>query len=83
MTKRLAYWQQLLVRQLNYNSSGLALILRCARVHTTFTYDGLNRVTQMGYSDSTPTAHYYYDSQTLPGGALVTRTVTQREDCWR
>jgi len=29
----------------------------------------VNRVTQIGYSDSTPTAHYYYDSQSLPSGA--------------
>ncbi len=28
----------------------------------------LHRVTQIAYSDSTPTAHYYYDSQTLPSG---------------
>src|SRR5947209_3433222 len=29
----------------------------------------LNRVTQISYSDSTPTAHYYYDSATgLPTG---------------
>jgi len=41
-------------------------------VHTTFSYDGLNRVTQISYSDSTPTAHYYYDSQSLPSGAPST-----------
>src|SRR6202008_530923 len=29
----------------------------------------LNRVTLVDYSDSTPDARYYYDSQTLPGGA--------------
>jgi len=41
-------------------------------VHTSFSYDDLNRVTQIGYSDSTPTAHYYYDSQSLPSGAPST-----------
>ena len=31
-------------------------------VLTTYTYDLLNRLTQKSYSDSTPTAKYYYDS---------------------
>jgi RHS repeat-associated protein len=57
-------------RKVLYNSSGLVTDAYDARgVHTTFSYDDLNRVTQIGYSDSTPTAHYYYDSQTLPSGA--------------
>ena len=57
-------------RKVDYNSSGLVTDAYDARgVHTTFSYDDLNRVTQTSYSDSTPTAHYYYDSQTLPSGA--------------
>src|SRR6266403_4957414 len=57
-------------RKILYNSSGLVTDAYDARgVHTTFSYDDLNRVTQIGYSDSTPTAHYYYDSQSLPSGA--------------
>lgn len=57
-------------RKLDYNSSGLVTDAYDARgVHTTFSYDDLNRVTQISYSDSTPAAHYYYDSQTLPTGA--------------
>lgn len=57
-------------RKIEYNSSGLVTNSYDARgVQTTFTYDDLNRVTQISYSDSTPTAHYYYDSQTLPSGA--------------
>jgi RHS repeat-associated protein len=56
-------------RKLEYNSAGLVTHSYNARgVQTDFTYDGLNRVTTIGYSDSTPTAHYYYDSQTLPSG---------------
>jgi RHS repeat-associated protein len=38
-------------------------------VQTDFYYDGLNRVTLIDYSDSTPDARYFYDSQTLPSGA--------------
>ena len=57
-------------RRIDYNSSGLVTDGYDARgVHTTFSYDDLNRVTQISYSDSTPTAHYYYDSQSLPSGA--------------
>src|SRR5262249_4626709 len=57
-------------RKLDYNSSGLITDAYDARVvHATFSYDDLNRITQISYSDSTPTAHYYYDSQTLPSGA--------------
>ncbi|HEX6046786.1 MAG TPA: RHS repeat-associated core domain-containing protein [Pyrinomonadaceae bacterium] len=53
-----------------YNSHGLITNSYDARgVQATFSYDGLNRVTQISYSDSTPTAHYYYDSQSLPSGA--------------
>lgn len=53
-----------------YNSHGLITNSYDARgVQATFSYDALNRVTQISYSDSTPTAHYYYDSQTLPSGA--------------
>ncbi len=57
-------------RRIDYNSSGLVTDAYDARgVHTQFIYDGLNRVTQINYSDSTPPAFYYYDSQTLPTGA--------------
>lgn len=57
-------------RKIEYNSSGLITDGYDARgVQTTFSYDDLNRVTQASYSDSTPTAHYYYDSQSLPSGA--------------
>jgi RHS repeat-associated protein len=56
-------------RRIDYNSSGLVTDGYDARgVHTQFYYDSLNRPTQISYSDGTPTAHYYYDSQTLPGG---------------
>jgi RHS repeat-associated protein len=57
-------------RMFAYNSSGLITDTYDARgVHATNTYDDLNRLTQITYSDATPTAHYYYDSQTLPAGA--------------
>lgn len=60
-------------RKIEYNSSGLMTNAYDARgVQTTLSYDDLNRVTQISYSDSTPTAHYYYDSQTLPSGAPST-----------
>jgi RHS repeat-associated protein len=57
-------------RKLEYNSHGLLTHAYDARgVQTDFYYDGLNRVTLLDYSDSTPDARYYYDSQTLPSGA--------------
>src|SRR5215467_9377109 len=57
-------------RKVDYNSSGLVTDAYDARgVHSTYSYDDLNRPTQISYSDSTPTAHYYYDSQSLPSGA--------------
>ena len=57
-------------RKFDYNSSGLVTSAWDARgVHADYSYDGLNRVTHIDYSDSTPDAHYYYDSQTLPSGA--------------
>jgi len=57
-------------RKLDYNSSGLVTDDWDARgVHSQLVYDDLNRVTSVSYSDgTTPTAHYYYDSQTLPTG---------------
>lgn len=59
--------------KIDYNSSGLVTDTYDARgVHATLSYDDLNRVTQISYSDSTPTAHYYYDSQSLPTGAPST-----------
>jgi YD repeat-containing protein len=60
-------------RKIEYNSSGLITNSYDPRgVSSTFSYDDLNRVTQISYSDSTPTAHYYYDSQTLPSGSPST-----------
>jgi RHS repeat-associated protein len=60
-------------RKIDYNSSSLVTDANDARgVHTTVSYDGLNRITQISYSDSTSTAHYYYDSQSLPAGAPST-----------
>ena len=57
-------------RKLEYNSHGLITNSYDARgVQATYSYDALNRPTQITYSDSTPTAHYYYDLQTLPTGA--------------
>ena len=57
-------------RKLDYNSSGLVTDDYDARgVHTQLAYDDLNRVTSVSYSDgTTPTGHYYYDSQSLPTG---------------
>ena len=57
-------------RKIEYNSAGLVSNGYDARgVHTEFSYDGLNRLKDINYSDSTPDAHYYYDAQTLPSGA--------------
>jgi len=56
--------------QFQYNSNGLLTDAYDARGnHSIISYDGLNRVTNVTYSDSTPTSTYYYDSQTLPSGA--------------
>ena len=57
-------------RKLEYNAEGLVTRVNDARgVQTDFSYDGLNRVTLIDYSDSTPDARYFYDSQSLPSGA--------------
>jgi len=57
-------------RKLDYNSNGLITNAADARgISATLSYDGLNRLTGVDYSDSTPDRHYYYDSQTLPSGA--------------
>jgi RHS repeat-associated protein len=54
-------------RKIEYNSDSLVTDGYDARgVHTHFVYDGLNRLTQITYSDATPAAHYFYDSQSLP-----------------
>jgi RHS repeat-associated protein len=46
-----------------------------ATVTTTFTYDTLHRLTQKGYSDSTPVVKYAYDG-TAPVGCSPTLTIT-------
>lgn len=57
-------------RKIEYNSHGLVTRSSDARgINTDFSYDGLNRLTLIDYSDSTPDARYFYDSQTLPSGA--------------
>lgn len=57
-------------RKLEYNSYGRLTRTSDARgVQADFSYDALNRLTLVDYSDSTPDARYYYDSQTLPSGA--------------
>jgi RHS repeat-associated protein len=62
------YWS----RKIVYNSQSLVQDAYDARqINTHFAYDGLNRVSQITYSDSTPAAFYWYDSQTLPAGAPV------------
>src|SRR6185369_10987759 len=40
-------------------------------ITTTIAYDALNRITSKSYNDNpqTPTISYFYDAQTLPGGA--------------
>lgn len=67
---------------LKYNSNGLLEEGVDARgVTTTFDYDGLNRITEVVYSDGTPKVKYYYD-QARTGyfnkGAL-TKVETVRE----
>lgn len=67
-------------RKIVYNSQSLITDAYDARgIHTKFTYDDLNRISQIEYlkpnagggetAEGTPTAHYYYDSQQLPDGA--------------
>lgn len=57
-------------KKLEYNSHGLVTHAYDARgIQTDLSYDDLNRITLVDYSDSTPDARYYYDSQTLPSGA--------------
>jgi RHS repeat-associated protein len=57
-------------RKFEYNMHGLLTRSSDARgVQADFSYDGLNRMTLIDYSDSTPDVRYYYDSQTLPSGA--------------
>src|SRR2546425_8694416 len=56
-------------RKIIYNSSGLVQDAYDARqINTHFDYDGLNRVYQITYTDGTPAAHYFYESQ-VPNGA--------------
>lgn len=54
----------------SYDNNGNLMQKTDARsISTTFTYDQLNRVTLMNYSDVTPDVKYFYDAQTLPLGA--------------
>jgi RHS repeat-associated protein len=49
-------------RRYEYTSrSQVSLILDARGVQTTFTYDGLNRVQQISYSDGTPAVTFTYD----------------------
>jgi len=49
-------------RKLIYNSHGLVADAFDARnINTHITYDGLNRISQVTYSDATPTVNYTYD----------------------
>ena len=55
-----------------YDSNGNMLTRVDARsVTTTVAYDALNRPTSRSYNDipQTPTVNYFYDAQSLPGGA--------------
>ena len=53
-----------------YDDNGNLVTKQDARsVTTTFVYDGINRPTAKTYTDGTPRVDYFYDAQTLPGGA--------------
>ena len=53
-----------------YDDNGNLLTKQDSRlVTTTLTYDAINRITSKTYSDGTPRADYFYDTQSLPGGA--------------
>jgi RHS repeat-associated protein len=55
-----------------YDANGnLTSRIDARSITTTITYDTINRVTSRSYNDSpqTPTVSYFYDAQTLPGGA--------------
>jgi RHS repeat-associated protein len=54
----------------NYDDNGNLLTKKDSRpVTTTLTYDAINRIASKTYSDGTPRADYFYDTQGLPGGA--------------
>jgi RHS repeat-associated protein len=56
-------------RKFLYNAHGLVEYVYDARqINSHYFYDGLNRVTDIVYSDGTPSAHYFYDSQ-VPSNA--------------
>ncbi len=52
-------------------NSNLATKVDARSITTTYSYDLLNRVKQRSYSDSTPTATYYYDLVSNAKGKLV------------
>jgi len=54
----------------SYDDNGNLLTRQDARsVTTNVAYDALNRPTAKTYTDGTPRLDYYYDTQSLPGGA--------------
>lgn len=51
------------------NNGNLTQKTDARSITTTYAYDVLNRLISRSYSNSTPTVSYFYDSQSLPGGA--------------
>lgn len=53
------------------NNGNLTSRVDARSITATMAYDALNRITSKSYNDSpqTPSVNYYYDAQSLPGGA--------------
>jgi len=51
------------------NNGNLTQRVDARSITTTISYDALNRPTAKTYSDATPRNDFYYDAQSLPGGA--------------